>query len=395
MTNKKKQIKINVGCGSVYRRKDGTLAWRYRKNGYDQTIYAKTKIELEVKAKEFLEIIQHGPQIKKRNMTLSDLIYEDLTEIRDDLAESTTELYLQLNRDYIEDSSIDLLLDKLSYSKIQKFINSLKSKCSYSIIRRIRGILYASLTYAKTEHLIHENPCDGVTLPKEDKCKGYEEKQIVYLNSDEMDKFYEILQSDNEIDVRLKTLIITLLYSGCRIGEALALKWNFVDFENNQLNIVNNLRRVRNNEKKKTGKKDKQGKTRLRIGLLKSKTSRRVIPVPEKLMTSLRELKQEQDQYIAENKDSYQSQKLVFATQLGGLVDPRNERRRFKKYLKKINFRNDINFHSLRHSYASKILLSYPTKLASELLGHSSTDVTTKIYHHICSSDKRDAVNTL
>jgi len=47
----------------------------------------------------------------------------------------------------------------------------------------------------------------------------------------------------------------------------------------------------------------------------------------------------------------------------------------------------NLNSHALRHHYASKcILLGIPQKYITELMGHSSTDMTEKVYHHIFPS---------
>ncbi len=57
------------------------------------------------------------------------------------------------------------------------------------------------------------------------------------------------------------------------------------------------------------------------------------------------------------------------------------------KFRKKHNINKNLNFHALRHHYASKcILLGIPQKYTAELMGHSSTDMIEKIYQHIFPS---------
>ncbi len=57
------------------------------------------------------------------------------------------------------------------------------------------------------------------------------------------------------------------------------------------------------------------------------------------------------------------------------------------KFRKKHGINENLNFHALRHHFASKcILLGIPQKYIAELMGHSSTDMIEKVYQHIFPS---------
>ncbi len=57
------------------------------------------------------------------------------------------------------------------------------------------------------------------------------------------------------------------------------------------------------------------------------------------------------------------------------------------EFRKANNLPEDMNFHSLRHHYASKcLLLDMPQKYIAELMGHSSTDMIERVYQHIFPS---------
>lgn len=66
------------------------------------------------------------------------------------------------------------------------------------------------------------------------------------------------------------------------------------------------------------------------------------------------------------------------------------------KFRKKHGIDERLNFHALRHHYASKcILLGIPQKYIAELMGHSSTDMIEKVYQHIFPSAMEEYGNLL
>ena len=63
------------------------------------------------------------------------------------------------------------------------------------------------------------------------------------------------------------------------------------------------------------------------------------------------------------------------------ISDPRNVQYHFQKICNLYDF--EINFHSLRHTYATNCVMSdIDIKSLSEILGHSSVSITLDIYVH-------------
>ena len=53
-------------------------------------------------------------------------------------------------------------------------------------------------------------------------------------------------------------------------------------------------------------------------------------------------------------------------------------------------------FHALRHTYATKLFENeVPLKTVSELLGHSSIEMTADIYTHVMPKEKTNAVEKI
>jgi hypothetical protein len=85
---------------------------------------------------------------------------------------------------------------------------------------------------------------------------------------------------------------------------------------------------------------------------------------------------------LAQNPE-WKESGLVFTTNIGTPITPRNMLRHFKNKLTSIGLPN-IRFHDLRHTTASLLLeKNVHPKIVSELLGHSTVTLTLNTYSHI------------
>lgn len=86
-------------------------------------------------------------------------------------------------------------------------------------------------------------------------------------------------------------------------------------------------------------------------------------------------------------------------TSVSGRICPRkavNICNNWDKFREKHGINENLNFHALRHHYASKcILLGIPQKYIAELMGHSSTDMIEKVYQHIFPSAMEEYADKL
>ena len=169
--------------------------------------------------------------------------------------------------------------------------------------------------------------------------------------------------------------ILICLYTGLRLGEICGLMWRDIDFENKTLSVERTVQRV-----KDISSETKQ-KTKLIISDPKSDTSRRIIPLPDFLVDILEVLKKEDFIFIVSNSLKPQ--------------EPRVYESVFKNMLKKSDV-HIINFHALRHTFATRSIESgMDIKTLSEILGHSSVQITLEIYVHSSMELKRSSLNSL
>lgn len=163
--------------------------------------------------------------------------------------------------------------------------------------------------------------------------------------------------------------ILLALYTGLRIGEICALKWENIDLKNRIIHIISTVSRINNN-----------GKTEYIIDVPKTKSSVRDIPVPKKLMIVL--------------KESFINRKSDYViSQTNNFVIPRTFEYRYHKLLKELKI-DSTNFHSLRHTFATNCISNgMDVKSLSEILGHANTNTTLQIYVHPSMEVKRRQID--
>ncbi|WP_052466672.1 tyrosine-type recombinase/integrase [Beduini massiliensis] len=175
------------------------------------------------------------------------------------------------------------------------------------------------------------------------------------------------------------SIAITLgLYAGLRIGEICALQWKDIDLSQGVINISKTVQRLENADQTLC-------KTSLMIFEPKSETSKRQVPLPNFMLKHIY-------QYYQLSKDS--NENAFILSNNSRIIDPRTIQYRFKKICSENGF--SINFHSLRHTYATKCVESgIEIKSLSEILGHSDISITLNRYVHSSLRFKQDQINKM
>lgn len=266
------------------------------------------------------------------------------------IKDSTRQLYKRHIRNHIVPKLGKVQLKKLSADMIQRFIDSLD--LSPSTVKLVFNVLESGLKSAEEKGLI-ANIWAKVKLPKKKKS------EVEILTPNEQHRLESVLSEKNDIG------ILICLYTGLRIGELCALKWQDIDFDNAVMHIKGTQTRT-------------DGK--LTITSPKSAASVRTIPIPDCLMHELMQHKSNSEFVISRK---------------GNAVDVRSYRRRFKKLLSTAEL-PDRKFHVLRHTFASRALeVGMDYKTLSEILGHASVSITMDLYVHVLDEHKRNQMNKL
>lgn len=365
--------------GSIYRRPDGTWAGQVSV-GYDpatgklkrKSFYGRTRQEVAEKLNKALSDLRQGTFVEDTVATVESWLKTWLEEYKRPKVRPTTfESYAWLAGRYIVPVVGHIKLKDLRPEHLQHLYNEkLKSGLSTRTVRYIHSVIHAALKQAVKNQLVYRNVAEATELP------AYNKKEAQALTAEEMDRFLAALEGD-----RLKAAFVTLLGTGLRRGELLALKWENVDLKKGVIKVRENLVWV-------------SGRGSI-FQPPKTEKSKRDVPIPDNVLIELRKHKKVQAEEKLKLGELYQDNDLVFCTEVGTPIIPRNFERKFKALLKKAGL-TGVKLHSLRHTYATRLLeLGENLKVVQELLGHSRISVTGDIYSHVSPELKREAVAKL
>lgn len=378
--------KRGAGEGSITQRKDGmwqgAVTVGRNKNGTQKRkyFYGKTRAEVSKKITTALKDLQEGNFIDpsgettlKQWLTHWLWIYK-----KNDLKPTTFEQYEVLLRKYLYQELGKVKLTELTTDKLQTLYNCMKDRgLSAKTIRTLNVVVHAGLKQAIWNGLIHKNITEQITLPKE------EYKEMRVLSKDEQRKLIDVIKED-----RMGTAILFSLMTGVRRGELLSLKWSDIDMDKRMVFVRRTVNRVKNYG-------DGAKKTKLVISDTKTAKSRRMIPIVDSLFEFLQKHKAAQDKEKILAGELYEDNDLVFATEIGKLIDPGNFNRTFSRMIKKAGIAH-ANLHSLRHTFATRSLeAGVNIKVLQELMGHSSMSVTADVYSHVMTEVKIEEMKKL
>ncbi|WP_435212600.1 tyrosine-type recombinase/integrase [Streptomyces sp. bgisy034] len=360
------------GEGTIYRRKDG----RYEGAVYVLTtsgtrkrvrVYGATRAEVSKKLTEAKAKNDQGIPVADRSWKLGEYLDYWLEEVvKPGKKPKTYEQYELVTRRNLKPSLGQRYLSKLTVRDVQTFINQ-QSVDGYSArrVEMIRNTLSSALTRAMKEELVNRNVARLVDLKAPE--TGAEAVEVAPWSFDEVQRFLSVARTH-----RLYPAFLLALFYGMRRGEILGLAWKDINLSDNTLSLRQQLQRV--------GRE-------LLLTSLKTKTSRRDLPLVEDMTKALEELRALELPVSEED--------LVFRTNVGTPIEPRNFVRTFWKLCEQSGVRI-VKFHHLRHSQATMLEhLQIPVKTAQAILGHSSPAVTQQIYQHGGMNLKRDALELL
>lgn len=218
---------------------------------------------------------------------------------------------------------------------------------------KIHAVTSAIFKFAIRSGYIKENPASVAGGPEIKK-----NRIINYWTLDEFKQFLTVVDDDMHY-----ALFMTLYYSGMRKGEARALLWSDIDFENGTISIT---------------------KTEYKrfIQTPKTASSIRTIHMPQHVMRLLDRLK---------TSRKAQPNYSVFGEYTTSIAESVLTRA-FHRYVKESDVKK-IRIHDFRHSHASYLInKGIIASVVAARLGHSDVSTTLNIYSHLFPSTEKEAV---
>lgn len=355
---------------------------RYRKSISTDT-EGEAEKALALCKRMVMEDVQRGKRQKNRAKTLATITEQMMSDIKGTVDSKTYEQYEYLQSVISEGAIWERLVSDITNSDIQQFVNGINSMPERNLtaasMKKVVSFLKRIFTYAAVNKLNQYNPISDIRcikIPKSAKTAKAKPRAITTYECAAILAVVE--QSDT-----YKPFVYTLLYTGLRIGELLALSWNEVDLDAGMLSVryaVKQRVQDKPNAPKRFYERSPEPKTSASV---------RDIPISQNLVEILREWKAAQKNGKGANgftlRPDTSGFNLVFPNQYGKLRSYDGTARRFRFFLKEQGLDPKVyHFHAFRHTFASYLAKQ---KVAPQtmraLLGH--TDIKTTLNYYVDS----------
>lgn len=238
-------------------------------------------------------------------------------------------------------SILDTDIHEIDGRTVQEVINKYAANHKAKSCRNAHGLLTAILAHNGI-HIAHK-----ATLPQRDK------KDIYVPDKAEIERLYRLCKGR-----KIEPAFLLAAYCGLRASEISALTLDNVNDDYIEVRAA----RVRGEDGDVLKKP-------------KSYSGTRKVPCTKSFADKLRALA-EGDRVITSTSHQITDQ--------------------WEKFRDKYDITSDLNFHALRHHFASKcLLLGMPQRYVAELMGHSSTDMIERVYQHVFGSAMEEYADKL
>ena len=267
----------------------------------------------------------------------------------------------------------ELKLKKITVAYCQRVVIELSK--TYVLYNHYLSVINRIFKYAVLMDILDSNPFDKVIKPKSRQVQ----RKGNFLTKEELKEFLKLAQTATLS--YFFPLVHLMSYTGLRQGEALALKWSDIDFENKKITVDKTAVRIKEKQTLQTPK---------------TKNSKRVISIDPTTLSILKSWKKDQIKiYFKNGKHFKGDDNFIFTNERGEWVHIHNFIRYFKRFIADHKLK-PITPHGLRHTHASLLFSAgVEPKNISDRLGHSTVQITLDLYTHITEEQRTDTVEKL
>lgn len=375
--------------GEGYRKGDGRYSYVYIDPlGKKRTIYAKSLVKLREREEQLQKDQLDGLDIYVAGKADVNFLFDRYISTKTELRSTTYSNYLYTWNHFIRDTFGKKKVRDVKYSDVLFFYTDLINNQGLQIntLETINTVLRPTFQLAVRDDIIRKNPVDGAYCEVK-KRNGGARKTRRALTVDQQRKFMEYV-AKNPFFYHWYPFFVFLLGTGCRIGEAIGIRWDDIDLENRIIDINHSLTYYQ--------RADDSYKCEFRVSLPKTEAGNRRIPMMQQVYYVLQEEyeRQKQEGFCVENVDGMTN--FVFTNRFGMPHNPAAVNRAIKRIVDTHNSEEEVaakkekrepvmiprfSCHIFRHTFASRFCENETNiKVIQEVMGHADVSTTMNIY---------------
>lgn len=370
--------------------------------GRRKYVYANDLTTLREKERELKKDQLDGLDLYVAGKATINMVFDRYISMKYDLKESTKSGYIYMYDRFVRNEFGKKRIADVKYSDIVHYYNYLLTdkELALGTLDSIHCILHPTFQLAVRDEIIRKNPTDGVM--KEISRKSGKNKGVRHALTIDQQRAFTNYIANSPVFYRWWPMFVFLLGTGCRIGEAIGIRWEDLDFDNNMISINHSLTYFCSSE---------TNETKLRVSLPKTEAGIRTIPMLPTVKEALL-LEREEQEEIGFNEDEIDGMTgFVFRNRFGLVPSAGTINKAIQRITQNYNAQELINAkkerrepiilphfscHHLRHTFATRLCENETNlKVIQSIMGHKNIETTMDIYAEATDKKKAESFEML
>lgn len=391
--------------GETQRSRDGKYVYTYTDpEGKRRSIYSKDIIELRERETQLIKDQLDGLDTYVAGNATINFVFDRYISTKSELRGTTMRNYKYMYGRFIRDGFGKKKIAAVKYSDVLQFYQHLLKDREMQIntLETIHTVLHPTFQLAVRDNIIRTNPSDGV-MAQVKKQPGRNHGVRHALTLEQQRAFINYIENNLKFH-HWKSLFKFLLGTGCRIGEAIGIRWEDIDFEKRIISINHSLVYYSREFKE-------HPMCTFSISLPKTEAGIRNIPMMDTVYDALQEELAEQQERGFNETEIDGVKGFIFTNRFGYVYNPQAINRAIKRIYESYNAEEVVkaakekrepvliphfSCHHLRHTFCSRFCENETNlKVIQSIMGHANIETTMDIYAEVTDTKKHESIQNL
>lgn len=389
--------------GEMQRSSDKRYAYSYTDPlGRRKYLYANDLVTLREKEAQLMKNQMDGLDIYVAGKATVNFVFDRYMSLKNNLRPTTKSNYLYMYDRFIRDTFGNKKIADIKYSDVLQFYFYLleKQELQINTLESIQTLLHPTFQLAVRDEIIRKNPAAGV-MAEVKKSSGQVTGVRHALTIAQQRAFMDYM-ANHPIYFHWWSLFTILLGTGCRIGEALGLRWEDLDYDKRIISINHSLVYYPTGEDRTSV---------MHISKPKTDAGIRTIPMLDSVKDAFEMLYEEQKENGWSEVEIDGMTGFVFCNRFGNVPNPQSVNRTIKRIVANYNADEEVNAkkerrepviiphfsaHHLRHTFCTRLCENETNlKVIQSVMGHKDIQTTMDIYAEATEEKKQESFEKL